>query len=174
MIPCEIARQLFEMLDAVKSEQKIPLEFESGLTLYRAEIDLLEMIGEYPGANVSMLSAKSGVSRSAVTQIGAKLADKGLIERYQAEGNKKERYFRLTDTGRSVRAEYAVQNQEAADKLYQYLCTLDKEEKKTILSFMERIRSCIPVGAFPCRCKSKNNVCFMKDQTERTGEPCWN
>lgn len=47
-----------------------------------------------------MLSAKLGVTKSAVTQMNAKLLDKGLIERFQDYKNKKEKYFRLTNEGK--------------------------------------------------------------------------
>ena len=100
---CEIAKRFFEMLAAVSAEQKTPVEYGDGQALYRAEISLLEKIDEYPAANVSALSARSGVTKSAVTQMSAKLTEKGLIEPYQNPGNKKERYFRLTEAGRKAR-----------------------------------------------------------------------
>ena len=172
MIQCEIARQFFETLDAVTSEQNIPREYSGGQTLYRAETELLELIERYPAANVSMLSEKFGVTKSAVTQISARLLDKGLIERYKSLKNKKERYFRLTEAGRRIRAEYADRNQKAADLMCRYLCSLNGEEKKIILSFMKTVRSCIPLSAFPCRCGEQRQACLLTEQTERTGEAC--
>ena len=125
---CEIARQFFEMLSAIAAEQKIPREYCGGYVLYRAEINLLEKIEEYPESNVSMLSVKSGVTKSAVTQMSIKLLEKGLIERYQSPKNKKEKYFRLTPAGQEARKGHAEYNQKAADQIRSYLCSLNSEE----------------------------------------------
>ncbi|PWL70769.1 MAG: hypothetical protein DBY25_07555 [Clostridiales bacterium] len=168
---CEIARQFFEMLSAIAAEQKIPREYCGGYVLYRAEINLLEKIEEYPESNVSMLSVKSGVTKSAVTQMSIKLLEKGLIERYQSPKNKKEKYFRLTPAGQEARKGHAEYNQKAADQIRSYLCSLNSEEKRTILGFMEVMRQYMPLCTFPCQCNSKENSCFLAEQ-KRMEESC--
>ena len=94
---CEMARQFFDMLTVITAKQKIPKEYADRQVLYNAEIELLEKIYQYPEANISILSVKLGVTKSAVTQISIKLLDKGLIEKFQDSKNKKEKYFRLTN-----------------------------------------------------------------------------
>ena len=60
---CEISRQFFELLDRIAAEQKIPLEC-GGQLLYRAELELLEQIQNYPDSNVSTLSLRAGVTKA--------------------------------------------------------------------------------------------------------------
>ena len=90
---CEMARQFFDMLTVITAKQKIPKEYADGQVLYNAEIELLEKIYQYPQANISILSVKLGVTKSAVTQMSIKLLDKGLIEKFQDSKNKKEKYL---------------------------------------------------------------------------------
>ena len=97
---CEMARQFFDMLTVITAKQKIPKEYADGQVLYNAEIELLEKIYQYPQANISILSVKLGVTKSAVTQMSIKLLDKELIEKFQDSKNKKEKYFRLTNKGK--------------------------------------------------------------------------
>ena len=88
---CEMARQFFDMLTVITAKQKIPKEYADGQVLYNAEIELLEKIYQYPEANISILSVKLGVTKSAVTQMSIKLLDKELIEKFQDSKNKKEK-----------------------------------------------------------------------------------
>lgn len=156
---CEIAKRFFEMLAAVSAEQKAPVEYGDGQALYRAEINLLEKIDEYPTANVSALSARSGVTKSAVTQMSAKLTEKGLIEPYQNPGNKKERYFRLTEAGRKARNAWAESNRTAAEEMRGYLCAMDPADKRAVLKFIETMGRYLPVCGFACRCETNEGSC---------------
>lgn len=163
---CEIAKRFFEMLAAVSAEQKTPVEYGDGQALYRAEISLLEKIDEYPAANVSALSARSGVTKSAVTQMSAKLTEKGLIEPYQTPGNKKERYFRLTEAGRKARSAWAESNRAAAEEMRGYLCAMDPADKRAVLQFIERMRRYLPVCGFACQCEGQGNPCHQTAEEE--------
>lgn len=162
---CEISRQFFELLDGIAAGQRVPLEY-GGQLLYRAELELLEQIRNYPDSNVSTLSARAGITKSAVIQTSAKLLEKGLIEKYQSPQNKKEKYFRLTAAGQSTWLCYAEGNREAADALRGYLCSLTAEEKKVILRFMDMMKRCLPLYAFPCQCGGAVGTCFLSEEKE--------
>lgn len=136
MAQCEIARQFFEMMQAIAAEQKTPRDYGTGELLFHSELDLLEKIFENPQQNVSDLAALCDVSKSAITQLCNKLLEKGLIEKYSLEKNKKEKYFALTQQGETVRALHAQYRQKAAQEMRAYLCALDGQAKKTILSFL--------------------------------------
>ena len=164
---CEIVRNFFELLSAVTAQQKLPVEYMEGQVLYHAEMELLQQIFENPGANVSDLSRLSGVTKSAVTQMSAKLLSKGLIEKYSVEGNKKEKYFRLTDAGDAVRLARIRYHSEAADEMKSYLCSLQGNDKITIMNFMNKMKKCLPVCAFPCQCGSLTDACHKAEE-----EPC--
>lgn len=133
-------KKFFDMIGEIFAEQKQPVDCGGKFRLYRSEINLLELIGSCPDANVSELSARSAVTKSAVTQISVKLCEKGLIETYKSPHNKKEKYFRLTPAGLEAKAQYEEMNKQAAAKMRSYLCALSIEEKRRswILSARQR------------------------------------
>lgn len=67
-----------------------------------SEIHCIDYIGNNPESNVTQLADAFYMTRGAISKLTKKLITKGLIECYQKMGNKKERYFCLTDTGLEV------------------------------------------------------------------------
>ena len=171
---CEIARQFFDMLTVITAKQKIPKEYADGQVLYNAEIELLEKIYQYPQANISILSVKLGVTKSAVTQMSIKLLDKGLIEKFQDSKNKKEKYFRLTNEGKKARETYMAHHDQALNEMRAYLCSLNENDKNTILTFMKMMKQYMPVYTFPCQCGTNQNSCCLAAEDKRIEEKCLN
>ncbi len=161
---CEISRQFFDMLGEISAGQKIPREFDGGLVLYRSELNLLQLIDDYPEFNVSELSAKSGVTKSAVTQMSIKLLEKGLIEKYKSPHNKKEKYFRLTPLGKTVRAQGDEETKAASEQMRKYLCSLSIEEKKTIIEFIKNAKNFMPSYSFNCSNDGKYTAPCIKQK----------
>lgn len=93
MAQCEIARQFFEMMQAIAADKKTPRDYGTGELLFHSELDLLEKIFENPQQNVSDLAALCDVSKSAITQLCNKLLEKGLIEKYSLEKKQKGKIF---------------------------------------------------------------------------------
>lgn len=155
---CEISKIFFDMLEEIFAEQKQPLDCGGKFKLYRSEINLLELIGNCPESNVSKLSEKSSVTKSAVTQISVKLCEKGLIETYKSPHNKKEKYFRLTSAGEEAKQQYEELNRKAAANMRAYLCALSIDEKKTIMEFMQKAKEYMPVCTFSCACEADNKA----------------
>ena len=52
--------------------------------------------------NTIPLSTAFYMTRGAISKLTKKLIDKGLLDSYQKPGNKKEIYFRLTETGMDI------------------------------------------------------------------------
>ena len=168
---CEISRQFFELLDRIAAEQKTPLKC-GGQLLYRAELELLEQIQSYPDSNVSTLSLKAGITKSALTQTGLKLLEKGLIEKYQSPQNKKEKYFRLTAAGLETLRHCADCNRKASEALCAYLCSLTAEEKQVLIKFMEMMQLCLPLYAFPCRCTALEGAYLPAEDGKGKEQKC--
>ena len=171
---CEMARQFFDMLTVITAKQKIAKEYADGQVLYNAEIELLEKIYQYPQANISILSVKLGVTKSAVTQMSIKLLDKGLIEKFQDSKNKKEKYFRLTNEGKKARETYMAHHDQALNEMRAYLCSLNENDKNTILTFMKMMKQYMPVYTFPCQCGTNQNSCCLAAEDKRIEEKCLN
>ena len=167
---CEIAQRLFELLSAIESRQKNPIDCGDGNTLYRAEAYLLNMINEFPGSNVSMLSARCGVTKSAVVQISSRLVQKGLIEACRNDENKKERYYRLTPAGDKARSLLDERNAAAAEKLRGYLCSLSTKKKAAVIEFLEHVEEDMPLYSFPCRRKEGEGSCIYEEESKKEGK----
>lgn len=165
---CEISKNFFDMVSEIYAEQKQPVDCGGKFMLYRSEINLLRLIGSCPDSNVSELSARSGVTKSAVTQISVKLSEKGLIETYKSPHNKKEKYFRLTAEGIEAKKHYEELNARAAAGMREYLCALSIEEKKTIMRFIQKAKEYMPVSSFSCSCEGQNGVPCLAGGTERS------
>lgn len=167
---CEIAQRLFELLSAIESRQKKPTDCGDGNTLYRAEAYMLNMINEFPGSNVSMLSARCGVTKSAVVQISSRLVQKGLIEACRNDENKKERYYRLTPAGDKARSLLDERNAAAAEKLRGYLCSLSTKKKAAVIEFLEHVEEDMPLYSFPCRRKEGEGSCIYEEESKKEGK----
>ena len=67
-----------------------------------SEVHCIEYIGKNKAPNVKTLSNAFYMTRGAISKLTKKLMEKGLIESYQREDNKKEIYFTLTKKGQEA------------------------------------------------------------------------
>lgn len=67
-----------------------------------SEIHCIEYIAKNIEPNVTKLAEAFYMTRSAISKLTKKLIAKGLAENYQKPENKKEIYFRLTNSGEAV------------------------------------------------------------------------
>lgn len=64
-----------------------------------SEVHCIEYIGKNEDANVTKLAEDFYMTRGAISKLAKKLIAKGLIESYQKPENKKEIYYKLTESG---------------------------------------------------------------------------
>jgi len=76
-----------------------PMNFGTGVPLYRSEIHTIQAIGSNPGINVTRLAERIDVTKGAVSQTVTKLTGKRLVRKIRAEDNAKETRLVLTDLG---------------------------------------------------------------------------
>ncbi|MGU8237985.1 MarR family transcriptional regulator [Clostridium perfringens] len=67
-----------------------------------SEIHCIEYIANNVDCNVTKLAESFYMTRGAISKLSKKLMEKGLIESYQKEDNKKEIYFKLTEKGKAI------------------------------------------------------------------------
>jgi DNA-binding MarR family transcriptional regulator len=79
--------------------EKKPRDYGTGDLLFTSEIHTIEAIGENPGINITALSDKLGISKSAVSQIINKLEIKQIVTRYKQQNNGKEVLLKLLERG---------------------------------------------------------------------------
>lgn len=100
---CSAFQELLNILNQVaakiESMHSSPLDYGTGVPLYRTEIHTIRAIGENPGINVTRLAEYMGVTKGAISQTVTKLARKRLVRKTRAEDNVKEILLELTDLG---------------------------------------------------------------------------
>jgi len=87
------------IINKFKALEKIPIDHGTGDLLYASEINTLEIIGKFPGINMTQLAQKRGVTKGAVSQIVAKLVKKQLVTKNQTPDNDKVLSLELTTAG---------------------------------------------------------------------------
>ncbi|MCK4546968.1 MAG: MarR family transcriptional regulator [Candidatus Eisenbacteria sp.] len=90
---------LDEVLGKMGSMHALPLDFGTGVALYRTEIHTIQAIGKNPGVNVTQLAEHLGVTKGAVSQMVAKLVGKGLARKKHTQDDAREILLELTDLG---------------------------------------------------------------------------
>ncbi len=147
---CELIGGFFEIIEMIIEEQKTPRSYGEDLTLYHSELNFIDTIYEYPEANARELAEILGITQGAVTQVAAKLSGKGLIESYFAEGNKKEKYYKITPEGERVRQGHHEYHEKANAEMCRYFSSLNQDEVKVLLNFFEKVKAYMPVSEFTC------------------------
>ena len=72
-----------------------------------SELHIIAAIGDLEQPNVTSLAEHMGMTRGGICKNIKKLTEAGLISSYQRDGNAKNIYYRLTDTGKSIYEKHA-------------------------------------------------------------------
>ncbi|MFA5065462.1 MAG: MarR family transcriptional regulator [Dehalococcoidia bacterium] len=88
------------LVNTIAEIENRPRDFGTGDRLYSSEIHTLEVIGDNPKANITELSIKLGVTKSATSQIVKRLERKKYLRRYKEKKNNKEVLLELLDAGK--------------------------------------------------------------------------
>ena len=87
---------LFKFHNEMSIIDKKPMDYDTGYPLFKSEIHMIDFIGRFPDLNISELAYKTGMTKSAASQVIAKLNRKKLIIKKR---ERKEVYPYLTDEG---------------------------------------------------------------------------
>lgn len=161
---CQIVDYFFEVMNLLIEEQKRPKDYGTGMKVNHIEVSFLNVIYNCPNANVSNIAEKLGITKGAVTQTYSKLMEKDLVESFMREGNKKEKYFRLTENGKTVRDGHEKFHDECNRNLCRYFSSLNDEEVKVVFNFMEQLKECVPFSDFICQHNGAD--CAAKEETD--------
>lgn len=123
----ELIRKLYRALNRMMCEARVPRAYGTGHKLTYSDIGLLKSVRQYESAKGGDLSQYLGITNGAVTQLARKLMDKGYLAPYRQEGNRKEVYYRLTETGERACEGYDEYTDRLKGRLGDYLTPLDAE-----------------------------------------------
>lgn len=118
------------------------LKMENSLKDYKpSEVHCIEYIGRNVDSNVTKLAESFYMTRGAISKLTKKLIEKGLIESYQKQNNKKEIYFRLTEQGTVIYKIHEELHKEFRDRDKAVFEQVTEEQFDSMLSFVEKYSS---------------------------------
>ena len=92
-----MASRLLRIISKHWRIEELPIRISPDMELTAREIHTLQATGEFIGSNVKSLAERLGVTKSAASQMVAKLESKGLLRKDKAPNNDKETLLFLTD-----------------------------------------------------------------------------
>lgn len=101
-----------------------------------SETHCIDYIGKLELPNVTKIAEQMQMTRGAISKMTKKLLAKGLIEKYTLERNKKEVYFRLTESGTELYKEHEKRHKLWEQRDTQFLERYSKAEIEIITKFM--------------------------------------
>lgn len=101
-----------------------------------SETHCIDYIGKVDLPNVTKIAENMQMTRGAISKMTKKLLAKGLIEKYTLESNKKEVYFRLTDSGLELFKEHEKRHKLWEERDSQFLKRYSAQETEIIIKFM--------------------------------------
>lgn len=114
-------------------------KMEDSLKGYKpSEVHCIEYIGRNIDSNVTKLAESFFMTRGAISKLTKKLIEKGLIESYQKQDNKKEIYFRLTEQGKVIYKIHEELHQEFRERDKAVFEKITEEQFDSMLSLVEK------------------------------------
>jgi len=102
-----------------------------------SETHCIDYIGKLERPNVTKIAEQMQMTRGAISKMTKKLLAKGLIEKYTLEKNKKEVYFRLTQSGMELFREHEKRHKLWEERDTQFLLRYSGEEIEILTKFMK-------------------------------------
>lgn len=102
-----------------------------------SETHCIDYIGKNELPNVTKIAEHMQMTRGAISKMTKKLLAKGLIDKYTLESNKKEVYFRLTESGTELYKEHEKRHRLWEQRDSKFLERYSSEEMGIITKFMQ-------------------------------------
>lgn len=105
------------------------------------EVHAIQYIGSSQRPNVTQITEHLKITKGAVTKITKRLITNGYLSSYQIEGNRKEKYFELTDKGQIIFDKHEKIHAEAFEKNMRIFDQFNDDAKHVIFDFLKVLKS---------------------------------
>jgi DNA-binding MarR family transcriptional regulator len=140
-ISAEIPEQFERIVNKYNSLEESPLDYGCGEDLYPSEIHVVEAIGKHPEVHMAELARILGVTRGAIQQTVGRLVNKGLVEKFMDEGNRKKVYLELTAKGNTAFDGHEAYHAELSASLRKCFERLRPGEAASLQSLLGEVES---------------------------------
>ncbi|MCT4593834.1 MAG: MarR family transcriptional regulator [Anaeromicrobium sp.] len=134
-----VVEKFMMMIEKLSSSSRKPRDYGTDVDIYRSEIHIMKVIGDYSNLHVSEIARKFRVTKGAISQILKKLERKGLVEKYLDETNNTRLLVKLTDKGRGAYEHHEEYHRKYDKDIFTYLEELDDHELEVLLTFIEKV-----------------------------------
>ncbi|WP_202975161.1 MarR family winged helix-turn-helix transcriptional regulator [Vallitalea guaymasensis] len=134
----EAIEKFMTMTEKISNCGKNPRNYGTDVDIYRSEIHIIKLIGDYANLHVSEIARKFGVTKGAVSQSLKKLERKGLVEKYLDETNNTRLLVKLTDKGKKAYLSHEEHHKVSDKDILQYLDELSDHELEIVVTFIEK------------------------------------
>ena len=104
----------------------------------KSELHILAAIGDLKQPNVTSLAEYMGMTRGGICKNIKKLTEAGLISSYQREGNAKNIYYLLTDTGKKIYEKHAEAHDAWLARDMAFMESFSDKQLDQVTDFMKR------------------------------------
>lgn len=103
-----------------------------------SELHIIAAIGDLEQPNVTSLAEHMRMTRGGICKNIKKLTGAGLISSYQRDGNAKNIYYRLTDTGKIIYEKHAQAHEAWLARDMTFIKGFSDEQLKQVADFMNQ------------------------------------
>lgn len=129
-----------QTVNLVTAKGKKPRSYGTQHKIYQSEIHTLRVIIKSPNTKAGLIAEQLSITNGALTQVVAKLLNKGLITSYYAPGNNKEIYYRPTELGKIADEHHQKYDEKLLREDFGFLKEMPKEEIKTVINFLKKLK----------------------------------
>lgn len=165
----DLVKKFYQALNIMICESKIARCYGTDHKLTYSDISLLKCVQRNENAKASELSQYLGMTNGAVAQLTRKLESKGYLEPYRITGNKKEVYYRLTESGAAACQGYDEHYEGMYSNIEGYVATLDGDTIEKIIGLLELVTSSTAVYD---HCSIKHAIGRADPSQETTTKRC--
>jgi len=152
-----VIEKFYQTISVINCESKIAKNYGTKHNLTTSDISLLKCIQRNENSKAGDLSQYLGMTNGAVTQLAKKLERKEYLDPYRMQGNKKEVYYRLTESGEMACEGYDRYYDKIKKTVDAYIETLDDETVKKITGLFDAVADSASVDKdcyIKCECKN--------------------
>ena len=103
-----------------------------------SELHIIAAIGDLEQPNVTSLAEHMGMTRGGICKNIKKLTEAGLISSYQRDGNAKNIYYLLTDTGKKIYEKHAEAHDAWLARDMAFMESFSDKQLDQVTDFMKR------------------------------------
>lgn len=135
----KLIEEYMVMTEAIANTGKKARSFNTDVTIYRSEIHLIQLVGDYERLHISDIARKFGITKGAVSQMVKKLEKKDLVIKQRDATNQTRMLIALTAKGERAYHAHEAYHQAHDRAMFSFLEELSARELAVIRDFLKHV-----------------------------------